>query len=146
MLPSTMVAVQICAFRGLWSRARARTRGQARVRAKTLGRSIERAKTSSAGEDIGRGRRHRALPSTGAPDRSHTSQDNDRTFKSEKLRDSVYNGREQLKTFNKTKEPAQRVYINEDLTKRRSLIAWFAEDSCFRRRTKNPPLPQCAYY
>ena len=45
-------------------------------------------------------------------------------FKSDKLRDSVYNARGQLKTFNKTKEPAQRVYINEDLTNRRSLMAY----------------------
>ena len=45
-------------------------------------------------------------------------------FRSQQLRDTVYNARGQLKTSNKSKEPAQRVYINEDLTKRRSLMAY----------------------
>ena len=45
-------------------------------------------------------------------------------FRSEKLRDTVYNARGQLRTSNKSKEPAQRVYINEDLTMRRSLMAY----------------------
>ena len=45
-------------------------------------------------------------------------------FKSEKQCDTVYNARGQLKTSNKTKEPAQRVYINEDLSKRQSLMAY----------------------
>ena len=45
-------------------------------------------------------------------------------FKSQKLRNTVYNARGQLNTSNKTKEPAQRVYINEALTKRRSLMAY----------------------
>ena len=45
-------------------------------------------------------------------------------FRSEKLRDTVFNARGQLKTSNKSKEPAQRVYFNEDLTKGRSLMAY----------------------
>ena len=44
--------------------------------------------------------------------------------KTERLRGSVYNTRGQLETFNKTKEPAQCIYINEDLTKRGSLMAF----------------------
>ena len=45
-------------------------------------------------------------------------------FESERHGDSVYNARGHLNTFNKPKEPAQRIYIYEDLTKRRSLMAF----------------------
>ena len=45
-------------------------------------------------------------------------------FKSELHRHSVYNARGQLNTFNKPEEQAQRIYINEDLTKRRTLIVF----------------------
>ena len=45
-------------------------------------------------------------------------------FKSERMRDSAYSARGFLKNHNKSAEPALRLYINEDLTLRRSLMAF----------------------
>ena len=45
-------------------------------------------------------------------------------FKSERMRASAYSARGFLKNHNKSAEPALRLYINEDLTMRRSLMAF----------------------
>ena len=49
-------------------------------------------------------RRRRALPSTGTPDRTHTSEDNDRMVQIGKQNYASINARGQLKTFKKTNE------------------------------------------
>ena len=55
-------------------------------------------------------------------------------FKSERPRVSFYNARGQLKTP-KTKEPVQRIRVNEALTKRRSLMAFETRKLQRRYRT-----------
>ncbi len=45
-------------------------------------------------------------------------------FQSERTRDSVYYARSALKTRNQDVQPALRLFVNEDLTQRRSLMAY----------------------
>ena len=45
-------------------------------------------------------------------------------FRSERTRDSVYQSRSALKTRNQDVQPALRLFVNEDLTQRRSLMAY----------------------
>ena len=118
----TFICVRRC-FRAVWPPCKCAHSGGCGVgrRRRRFRQSAGRHQQHDATAPTAERRRRRGLPSTRARNRSHTSQDNDQVGKTTRL--CIQCGG-QLKTFNKTKEPAQRVYINEDLTKRRSLMAY----------------------
>ena len=52
-------------------------------------------------------------------------------FTSERLRDAVYRSRGSLKDFNSRQQTSARIYLNEDLTARRSSIAYKTKENYF---------------
>ena len=66
----------------------------------------------------------RALPSTGAPDRSHTSENNDRMVQIGKQNYATQSidARGQLKTFNKTNERASTTRLHQRIPHQAAIV------------------------